>query len=119
MIPKEIEDLDSYRKSGYLTVGELRKSIEGLSDDALVLSQRIEDIYFESHNWKVVRKSNDWTSEYLEKGDHFISADEEDYENPETVYSREFYESLKDEFVPVWCSVKYDGDANLYLHLHY
>lgn len=44
----------------YLTVGQLRKAMEGLPDDAPVVYQRIEDFYFERHGWKTVdRRSLD------------------------------------------------------------
>ena len=36
----------------YLTVGTLRKSLEGLPNDMPVLYQRIEDTYFRNHGWK-------------------------------------------------------------------
>jgi len=35
-----------------LTVGELRKKLEGYSDDAPVFIERIEDVYFEKYGWK-------------------------------------------------------------------
>lgn len=41
-----------------LTVGQLRKFIEkhNISDDAPILVQRIEDVYFDKHNWPTYRK---------------------------------------------------------------
>jgi hypothetical protein len=43
------EELLSYRKSGFLTVGQLKKAIEELqlSDDAIVVVERVEDKYYE------------------------------------------------------------------------
>lgn len=44
----------------HLTVGALRKAMEGLPDDAPVVYQRIEDVYFETHSWTTVaRPSHD------------------------------------------------------------
>ena len=40
--------------AGRLTVGELKKSLEGLPDNTPVLYQRIEDFYFDQHQWKTV-----------------------------------------------------------------
>lgn len=42
------EGLDSFRKTGYLTVGKLKSFIEknNIPDDALVLIERVEDKYF-------------------------------------------------------------------------
>jgi hypothetical protein len=34
-----------------MTVGQLRKSLDGLPDDMPVLYQRIEDLYFENYGW--------------------------------------------------------------------
>ena len=43
---KPQEDWDNY-----LTVGNLRASLEGLPADMPVFYHRIEDIYFEKHGW--------------------------------------------------------------------
>ena len=52
-----IEDLSRYED--YLTVGRLKKFLENnpdLPDDALVLTQRVEDKYYEENGWGVVLK---------------------------------------------------------------
>ena len=52
-----IEDLSRYED--YLTVGRLKKFLENnpdLPDDALVLTQRVEDVYYEENGWGVVLK---------------------------------------------------------------
>ena len=52
-----IEDLSRYKD--YLTVGRLKKFLEQhpeLPDDALVLTQRVEDRYYEKNGWGVVLK---------------------------------------------------------------
>jgi hypothetical protein len=59
--PREItkDDLEKYRHNGYYTVGQLLKYIQEklesgeLIHDSLVLSQRIEDVYFEKNSWGV------------------------------------------------------------------
>ncbi len=35
-----------------LTVGDLKKKIENMSDETPVFIERIEDIYFKKYNWK-------------------------------------------------------------------
>ena len=35
----------------YLTVGELKRALEGMADGAPVFYERIEDVYFEKHGW--------------------------------------------------------------------
>lgn len=53
-----------------LTIGDLKKFIEkhDLPDDAIILVERVHDIYFEKHNWETVKKEVDvWeTHEYIE-----------------------------------------------------
>jgi len=39
----------------HLTVGRLRKVLESLPDDMPVYYQRIEDFYFQNHNWTTTR----------------------------------------------------------------
>jgi len=41
-----------------LTVGELKKMIQDMPDDALVYTERIHDVYFESHGWQTVKSPN-------------------------------------------------------------
>lgn len=36
----------------YMTVGDMRKAIEGLPDTARVFYERIEDVYFDKWNWE-------------------------------------------------------------------
>ena len=46
----------------YLTIGKLRKFLQEhpeLPDYALVLTQRVEDVYYEQHGWGVVLKEGD------------------------------------------------------------
>lgn len=38
-----------------LTVGELKKRLEGVPDDTPVAYQRIEDIYFKKHGWDGIK----------------------------------------------------------------
>ena len=65
--PEEInqEDLKRYAFNGYYTVGQLLEYIQTkiasgeLTHDSLVLSQRIEDVYFEKNGWGVVKKEGE------------------------------------------------------------
>jgi len=66
----------------------LRKHSE-LPDDALVLTQRVEDKYYEENGWGVVLKESTW------------------------------YETEQEQYHPAWCCVKYNDDENLYIDLHY
>lgn len=74
-----------------MTVGYLLKFIKdnNISDDAVILSQRVEDSYYtDSIGWNE-------TSTFKE-----------------TDFGPTQYQ-------PIWCPVKYKDDNNLYLDLHY
>ena len=74
----------------YLTVGELKKQFVDYPDDALVVAQRVEDVYYEKHGWKT-----------LKKRDNIIPG-------------------CKNEYSAVWSSVTYGDDKEcFYLDLHY
>lgn len=74
----------------YLTVGQLKKELENYPDDALVVSQRVEDVYYEKHGWETIKKPDP------------------------------LYEDHNQEYTPVWSTVQYKDDKNcLYLDLHY
>ena len=68
------DELLSYRNSHYLTVGRLLEFIKdnNIPEDAIVVSQRIEDIYFQTHHWGVYTKEGDhahWMKDMNEKID--------------------------------------------------
>ena len=73
----------------YLTVGELKKYLTDYPDDALVVAQRVEDVYYEKHGWKT-----------LKKPDHL-------------------YPEHNNQYSAVWGMVSYDDKECCYLDLHY
>lgn len=73
----------------YLTVGELKKYLTDYPDDALVVAQRVEDVYYEKHGWKT-----------LKKPDHL-------------------YPEHNNQYSAVWSMVSYDDKECCYLDLHY
>lgn len=79
---KKIEDC-------YLTVGELKKILINLPDDAKVYYQRIEDRYFKKHGWTTLKK-------------------------PSPDYPNEF-----DEWIGAWGHIEYLDDGNCYITAHY
>lgn len=114
----------------YLTIGKLRKFLEEhpeLPDDSLVLTQRVEDVYYEKHGWGVVLKEGD---HYHMVKTHNIRMEEEmrrrkngehpkyDLDDP-SQHIQELTDDLKDQYHPVFCCMKYKDDDNLYLDLHY
>lgn len=125
---KDIDDLNKY--DCYCTVKELLGFIKEykISPDSKVLVQRVEDVYFENHGWGTVKKEGQQSSiikELVNRAKSGVYADKEqfpkmtgeriaeilDYENK--------IDETRDEYIPVWCPVKYKDDNNLYLDLHY
>ena len=48
----------------YLTVGELKKYLTDYPDDALVVAQRVQDVYYEKHGWETLKKPDTLYPEY-------------------------------------------------------
>jgi hypothetical protein len=124
------EKLLSYRDSHYLTVGGLLEFIKNnnIPDDAIVVSQRVEDIYFENHNWGVYKKEGEhanWMKDINEKIDSGVYDDKEKFplmtEEMKKKFSDKDIEDACDQYHPVWCPVLYRDDKNdiLFLDLHY
>jgi hypothetical protein len=88
MTPKEFKE--KYKKYRYLTVGELKKYLEDYPDDALAVSQRVEDVYYEKHGWETLKRPDP------------------------------MYEGHNVEYTAVWSPVLYKEDKDVfYLDLHY
>lgn len=88
MTPQEFKE--RYTKHHYLTVGKLKEYLAHYPDDALVVAQRVEDVYYEKHGWQTLKKPDPMFK------DHEI------------------------EYSPVWSPVLYRNDKEcFYLDLHY
>ncbi len=109
-LPKEIKDLDYYR-SCHLTIGRLREFLaenQDLDDDALMLVERVHDVYYNEHGWAVVYKKGDMCY-MLKKLEAF----------GEIVTDAELQESMN-QYHPAWCITRYaDDKKDVYIHLHY
>ncbi len=91
---KDLEDIEKYRDHHYLTVGKLKEWIEkfDVPNDALVCVQRVEDVYYEKHGWKTIKRQDHIYKDYLQ------------------------------EYTPVWSPCDYEQDKEdnvLLLDLHY
>lgn len=111
------------------TVGELLDFIEkyNIPRESKVFYQRIEDVYFEKHNWTTVKKEG---YNYLQHGkkwnddiDSGKYLDKESYPDMKEEMLVKFtegqLEELKEKYIPVFSPVKYKDDNNLYLDAHY
>jgi len=123
-----IEDLDKYKD--YLTVGRLRKFLDQhpeIPDDALVLAQRVEDMYYEKGGWGVVLKEGHYYNmvktnnvrmqeeiQRRKNGEH----PKYEIEDP-SKYITELTDGWKEQYHPAWSCLKYRDDDNLYIDLHY
>ena len=88
MTPKEFKE--KYIKHHYLTVGKLKEYLANYPDDALVVSQRVEDSYYKNHGWETLKR-------------------------PDSIYPE-----FETEYSPVWSPVLYKDDKDVfYLDLHY
>lgn len=116
---------DQYKD--YLTVHDLLRHIRDKNVDinGKVLTQRVEDVYFEKRNWGVVKKEGEHWHQ-LNKWNHDIDTgrylDRENFPgiNPDNLKraTEEELEDSKEQYSPVFCAVNYK-DGNLYLDLHY
>ena len=85
----------------FLTVGDLKKYLNenNFSDDAKVVVERIEDVYYEKRKWGVYLKIGDNT--FKDKDGNIVKESMEQYH-------------------PAWCCTKHkDDDKILFIHMHY
>ncbi len=121
------EEVKSYQH--YLTVGDMKKFIaeHNPPDDALILIERVQDVYYDKHNW----------GSYLKEGEHYNNAvqynadiDSGKYLNKKEYpkikeenlvkYTEEQLNNLKIQYHPAWCCVHYKDDKDLlFIDLHY
>jgi hypothetical protein len=113
-----------------LKVGDLRKFLEentDLTDDAPVLVQRVEDIYFERNNWPVYMKEGFLYRSFEQMNDRMMEEIERRSRGEDPHYEMEhpekYIHSLGDEereqYVPTWKCVKYPDENALFIDLHY
>jgi hypothetical protein len=122
---KELFDMNHY-----LTVGDLKKFLRDnpdITDDAPVVVERIQDIYFKDNGWGVYLKEGDsyyWKSKLNEDMKEEIErrkrGEEPEYsmEDP-SLYIEEPSEKDMNQYIPTWCCVKYPNENILFIDLHY
>lgn len=124
-MPNEIkpDEIKSLKNFFYLTVGKLKKILEDYPEDGMILVERVEDLYFDTHNWGVVKKENPIFNQLKEIGKDDESGmidNKEKYPTPITPLDDLELEGLKDQYCPAFSVAKYyDDKDNVYIKLHY
>lgn len=129
---KEIKKLtikDLFDQNRNLTVGDLKRFIEEnkLSDDAPILVQRVEDVYFGKHGWGVLLQKSDFyyqcvkTNKMIDDGVYNNKDNYPNIDDPEKFRTtEEELESYKDQYIPTFCCVREDDKNDILLiNLHY
>lgn len=114
-----------------MTVGELRKILanQEISDDSIVLVERIHDIYFEKHGWSVYLKrgehwhnANKFNDEMNAELERIATGKERKYsmENPKkSIVPKEEMDLLAEQFHPVEGAYKDTKEGILFIYSHY
>lgn len=113
----------------HLRVGDLKKFLDkhSLDDNAIVMVQRVEDIYYEKNNWGVYLKKGE-SYNYCLKHNRDVESgkylDKEKYPNikPENlkIMSEKDMQDAMDQYHPAWSCIRYNDDKEmLFIDLHY
>lgn len=108
-----------------MTVGNLIEFINknNIPMDAKILSQRIEDEYFENHGWESFKKKGELYHQKKEWNEKVKNGKiKEEYPDiPDELIkeiSDEEIENFMEQYYEVWCPIKYSNDNNIYLNGH-
>src|SRR5688572_3452536 len=107
----------SYRESHYLTWGQLKEFAKkhNISDNALVVVERVEDIYFKKHNWDVYAKE---TQQSLNAQNHNNHVNKGKWAG--RLFTEQEILDFKTKYHPAWSPVFYPEDPEvLFLDIHY
>lgn len=125
MIDQE-KEIETYNH--YCTVGVLLDFIEKykISRDSKILTQRIEDVYFEKHNWTTIKKEGEVYNHCLNvknNANNGVYDDKEQYPlmDKETLNKHKNMDltPLLEEYIVVWSPVYYKDSKHLFLDCHY
>jgi hypothetical protein len=117
----------------YLTVGDLKKSIEdyNIPDESKVVVQRIEDVYYNKHGWGSMLKEgeqycnathmNENMREEIARRERGEEPHYPGIENPSEYICEDenILKELKDQYHPAWCVAGYEDKDFLFIDLHY
>lgn len=125
------EDLESYRTS-YLTVGELRRILSDpeIKDDALVMIERVDDVYYEKCNWGVyfkdsylwnaILKKNKELQDEIERRKRGESPKFSSIEDPvKYIVDESEINNYQDQYHPAFSAFMFKDEKELFIKLHY
>lgn len=95
---KEISKDGLKKYDDYLTVGKLKDFLNryNLPDDANVVIQRVEDVYYEKHGWGVYLKKSENT--FYDKNGNVVKESLEQYHPTPQPKSEKVYEKCKNNY---------------------
>jgi hypothetical protein len=117
----------------YLTVGRLKEMIEEykIPDEANVLTQRVEDVYYKKHGWGVILKEGDHYHSVISMNEKMIDEIARRERGEEPYYpqikdpndyireNKKHLNEMKEQYTPVFCVAGYKDSGFLFLNLHY
>lgn len=119
------EDL---KKGHHLTVGRLTEFLNKykLPDNAPVVIQRVEDIYYEKNNWGVYLKEGEATHSCKRWNEDIKCEFLDTKKYPKLVgkelkpFTEQQIKDSREQYTPAWCCVRYNDDTDiLFIDLHY
>ena len=124
------EDLLEHRVAGRLTVGDLKNYLNkhpNLSNDSIVVIERVEDHYYENNNWSVYKYGGEHYHNTLQWNKDIDSGkylDKEQYPNMKEEnlkkYTEEDLEEAKSQYTPAFCVFSDPVYEDiLFINLHY
>ncbi len=128
-LPKELtkEEVSGYNE--FLTVGKLKEFLyaNNLPANARVMVQRVEDVYYQRHNWKVYLKKGLNATQCEEHNAKIASGEylnKEEYPNiDESLLVPATEEEIKqsmEQYTPAFCCARYRDDEDmLFIDMHY
>lgn len=124
---------DLISRTDVLTVGKLKEFIKkhNLQDDAVVLIERVEDVYYEKYGWgvylkegfeynNVIRGNKDIQNE-IDRRERGEQAKYPRMKNPalHIINDENILNSFKNQYTTAHCATFYNDENHLFINLHY
>jgi len=101
----------------YMTVGDLKKALENVSDECEVRYQRIEDVYFDKNGWEPKKLLFNCYGQY-----HYLFDENGNVikdENDDPIKTDEHCDDCYSDYVEVFSAYKHPEDNVFVLNAHY